>query len=211
MKWLFSSIPWWCGFFFKFSAAAGSSNSDLASLFECPVCFDYALPPITQCQSGHIVCQACKQKLNMCPTCRGPLGEYSYIYWSVSGHILLEACKQKVTCAPHVEDLWVSTAISIDVWVDTSCRRFCGVNTYTCNRESEGLVISFCEGFFVGNIRNLAMEKVATTVMFPCKYSSSGCPVTLLHTEKQEHEETCEYRYTNPHNLWWIQVYKPST
>lgn len=38
------------------------------------------------------------------------------------------------------------------------------------------------------------MEKVATTVMFPCKYSSSGCPVTLLHTEKQEHEETCEYR-----------------
>ncbi|XP_048727232.1 E3 ubiquitin-protein ligase Siah1-like [Ostrea edulis] len=99
-------------------AAAGSSNSDLASLFECPVCFDYALPPITQCQSGHIVCQACKQKLNMCPTCRGPLG----------------------------------------------------------------------------NIRNLAMEKVATTVMFPCKYSSSGCPVTLLHTDKQEHEETCEYR-----------------
>lgn len=46
----------------------------------------------------------------------------------------------------------------------------------------------------VGNIRNLAMEKVATTVMFPCKYSSSGCPVTLLHTDKQEHEETCEYR-----------------
>lgn len=38
------------------------------------------------------------------------------------------------------------------------------------------------------------MEKVATTVMFPCKYSSSGCPVTLLHTDKQEHEETCEYR-----------------
>ncbi|XP_011434753.1 E3 ubiquitin-protein ligase Siah1-like [Crassostrea angulata] len=99
-------------------AAAGSSNSDLASLFECPVCFDYALPPITQCQSGHIVCQPCKQKLNICPTCRGPLG----------------------------------------------------------------------------NIRNLAMEKVATTVMFPCKYSSSGCPVTLLHTDKQEHEETCEYR-----------------
>lgn len=48
--------------------------------------------------------------------------------------------------------------------------------------------------FAVGNIRNLAMEKVATTVMFPCKYSSSGCPVTLLHTDKQEHEETCEYR-----------------
>ena len=75
--------------------------ADLASLFECPVCFDYALPPILQCQSGHIVCSACRPKLQCCPTCRGPLG----------------------------------------------------------------------------NIRNLAMEKVASTVMFPCKYASSGCSV----------------------------------
>ncbi|KAK3104126.1 hypothetical protein FSP39_024624 [Pinctada imbricata] len=71
-----------------------------------------------QCQSGHIVCQQCRSKLSMCPTCRGPLG----------------------------------------------------------------------------NIRNLAMEKVASTVMFPCKYSSSGCPITLLHTDKTDHEETCEFR-----------------
>ena len=54
-----------------------ANNSDLASYFECPVCFDYALPPIMQCQSGHIVCQSCRQKLATCPTCRGPLGKYS--------------------------------------------------------------------------------------------------------------------------------------
>ena len=47
---------------------------------------------------------------------------------------------------------------------------------------------------FEGNIRNLAMEKVASQVMFPCKYASTGCPITLPHTDKQEHEETCEYR-----------------
>lgn len=35
-----------------------ASNSDLASLFECPVCFDYVLPPILQCQSGHLVSPA---------------------------------------------------------------------------------------------------------------------------------------------------------
>ncbi|XP_052800373.1 E3 ubiquitin-protein ligase SIAH1A-like [Mya arenaria] len=102
-------------------AAAGnatSSNQELASYFECPVCFDFALPPIMQCQSGHIVCQSCRQKLTMCPTCRGPLG----------------------------------------------------------------------------NIRNLAMEKVAATVNFPCKYANNGCQTTLLHTEKPEHEETCEFR-----------------
>jgi hypothetical protein len=28
------------------------------------------------------------------------------------------------------------------------------------------------------------MEKVASTVMFPCKYSSGGCIISLLHTEK---------------------------
>lgn len=38
------------------------------------------------------------------------------------------------------------------------------------------------------------MEKVASTVMFPCKYQASGCSVSLIHTEKAEHEEACEYR-----------------
>lgn len=94
------------------------SNSDLASLFECPVCADFALPPILQCQNGHIVCAACRPRLQCCPTCRGPLG----------------------------------------------------------------------------NIRNLAMEKVASAVLFPCRYASSGCTASLPHTEKTEHEEACELR-----------------
>ncbi|CAG0922179.1 unnamed protein product [Notodromas monacha] len=104
------------------TSASGPVN-DLAQLFECPVCFDYVLPPILQCSSGHLVCSTCRPKLTCCPTCRGALG----------------------------------------------------------------------------NIRNLAMEKVASTVMFPCKYASSGCNVSLLHTEKVEHEDCCEFRpYTCP-------------
>ena len=94
------------------------SNSDLASLFECPVCFDYVLPPIIQCQSGHLVCGNCRPKLTSCPTCRGPLT----------------------------------------------------------------------------SIRNLAMEKLANSVRFPCKYASSGCEVTMPPTEKADHEEHCEFR-----------------
>lgn len=46
----------------------------------------------------------------------------------------------------------------------------------------------------LGSIRNLAMEKVANSVLFPCKYASSGCEVTLPHTDKTEHEELCEFR-----------------
>ena len=72
------------------------------------------------------------------------------------------------------------------------------------------------------------MEKVASTVMFPCRYQQSGkyiaiicrvtrrigikfsiithinlfnsfkcfqgCAASLLHTEKADHEETCEFR-----------------
>eukprot|EP00088_Acartia_fossae_P051594 TRINITY_DN5797_c0_g1_i2.p1 TRINITY_DN5797_c0_g1~~TRINITY_DN5797_c0_g1_i2.p1 ORF type:complete len:309 (+),score=51.95 TRINITY_DN5797_c0_g1_i2:257-1183(+) len=100
-------------------ATSPNGGSDLASLFECPVCFDYVLPPILQCHAGHLVCSNCRPKLTCCPTCRGQLG---------------------------------------------------------------------------ANIRNLAMEKVASTVLFPCKYSSGGCSMTLLHTEKVDHEETCEFR-----------------
>lgn len=49
---------------------SSSTNEELASLFECPVCFDYVLPPIMQCQNGHLVCQTCLKMVQNCPTCR---------------------------------------------------------------------------------------------------------------------------------------------
>ncbi|UYV67358.1 SIAH2 [Cordylochernes scorpioides] len=108
---------------FDVSVPSGPTSpppADLASLFECPVCFDYVLPPIRQCANGHLVCAACRLKLLSfcCPTCRGPMGY----------------------------------------------------------------------------IRNLAMEKLASTVMFPCKYSSSGCTLHLVHSDKPNHEKGCEFR-----------------
>lgn len=101
------------------SSTLGSAASDLTSLFECPVCFDYVLPPIMQCQNGHLVCTSCRTKVTCCPTCRVPIAN---------------------------------------------------------------------------NIRNLPMEKLAVTMMFPCKYSSSGCSTSLLYTDKIEHEESCEFK-----------------
>ncbi|XP_075394534.1 E3 ubiquitin-protein ligase Siah1-like [Tenrec ecaudatus] len=49
-------------------------NSFLVSLFECHICSDSALPPILQCQNGHLVCSNCRSKLEFCPTCRILLG-----------------------------------------------------------------------------------------------------------------------------------------
>lgn len=57
------------------NTTTATMSTDLASLFECPVCFDYVLPPILQCQSGHLVCSNCRPKLTCCPTCRGQLGK----------------------------------------------------------------------------------------------------------------------------------------
>ncbi|XP_004711279.3 E3 ubiquitin-protein ligase SIAH1-like [Echinops telfairi] len=88
------------------------------SLFECPVCYDSVLPPILQCKNGHLVCNNCRPKLDICPTCR----------------VLL------------------------------------------------------------GSIRNLALEKVADLVQFPCKYAVWGCERILAYTEKADHQVNCEFR-----------------
>ncbi|KJH52664.1 seven in absentia protein [Dictyocaulus viviparus] len=47
-------------------------EGQVLSVFECPVCLEYMLPPYLQCQAGHLVCGNCRPKLQCCPTCRGP-------------------------------------------------------------------------------------------------------------------------------------------
>src|SRR6218665_457274 len=96
-----------------------SSSSELCSLFECPVCFEYVLPPIMQCQNGHLLCQCCRAMISNCPTCR----------------------------------------VSI-----------------------------------TNNIRNLQMEKLASTLMFPCKYASAGCTTSPFIKDKSEHEQVCAFK-----------------
>lgn len=108
--------------FFHFQA-----NQELAQLFECPVCFDYVLPPIMQCNAGHLVCQHCQPKLTV---------RFKLI--SIFLLLLIQHCP-------------------------------------TCRGQAP-------------TIRNLAMEKVAATVFFPCKYHSSGCLGTFLHDKKVAHE-----------------------
>lgn len=90
----------------------------LVSLLECPVCFGYMMPPIMQCSRGHLICSACRNKLNVCPVCRVPMS----------------------------------------------------------------------------NIRNLAMEKVGSKLIFPCKHACYGCRQRLSYTDKKAHEEDCEHR-----------------
>lgn len=56
------------------AAISATPVANLTSIFECPVCMDYVLPPIYQCSNGHLLCSNCRPRLANCPTCRGELG-----------------------------------------------------------------------------------------------------------------------------------------
>ena len=40
---------------------------------ECPVCAEYMVPPITFCVNGHNICNICRPRITVCPTCRQQL------------------------------------------------------------------------------------------------------------------------------------------
>ncbi|XP_022215527.2 probable E3 ubiquitin-protein ligase sinah [Drosophila obscura] len=46
----------------------------------------------------------------------------------------------------------------------------------------------------MSNIRNLAMENVASKLFFPCKHSHYGCKLIMTYSEKKLHEDDCEFR-----------------
>jgi len=98
----------------------GKIESDqVLNQLECPVCYDYIIPPVKQCIKGHLICSSCFQKLKpaTCPTCRSDLSQE----------------------------------------------------------------------------RNLAVEKIAYLLKYPCRYSLSGCKQFFLLPQKDFHERNCQY------------------
>lgn len=49
----------------------------------------------------------------------------------------------------------------------------------------------------LGDIRCLALEKVAESLELPCKYLSLGCPDIFPYYSKLKHEALCNYRPYN--------------
>jgi hypothetical protein len=43
------------------------------------------------------------------------------------------------------------------------------------------------------NIRNVALEKMARQIEYPCIYSKSGCTEKVTLDLKNEHEKVCPY------------------
>ena len=47
-----------------------NNYEELKSSLECPVCNRISLPPVMQCRNGHITCNVCRAKVQLCPVCR---------------------------------------------------------------------------------------------------------------------------------------------
>jgi hypothetical protein len=47
------------------------NEESIAACLECPVCFENPmLPPIRQCENGHVLCDSCSSRCSECPQCR---------------------------------------------------------------------------------------------------------------------------------------------
>lgn len=69
----------------------------------------------------------------------------------------------------------------------SSCKHRVDNHCPTCHQE-------------LGNIRCLALEKVAESIQLPCKYQSLGCPEIHPYQNKLKHEELCRFRpYSCPY------------
>lgn len=69
---------------------------------ECPVCQEYMVPPIFQCQIGHSVCGVCKPKLRDCPSCRGKIGEIrNFTLEKLTEHIMYPCRNRYEGCDYH--------------------------------------------------------------------------------------------------------------
>ena len=93
-------------------------EQNLFSQLKCPVCMEYMVPPIILCVNGHNICDICRPKIPVCPTCRHP---------------------------------------------------------------------------FL-NATNVALEKLARKVKYPCPYQKYGCDEVFEHDKVREHQHRCRHR-----------------
>lgn len=57
----------------KTLVSVDSIEQDILCELECPICLEYMVPPIYQCQTGHSICGSCKIKVSECSLCKQPV------------------------------------------------------------------------------------------------------------------------------------------
>ncbi|XP_074032333.1 uncharacterized protein [Leptinotarsa decemlineata] len=53
---------------------AADNNEHIKKTLECPICTKYMTKEIYSCEIGHLLCNECKSKVTLCPSCQAPIG-----------------------------------------------------------------------------------------------------------------------------------------
>ena len=61
---------WFLARWNEMATAIGYESDEDDRDFECTVCHEHVEPPITTCSEGHMVCNPCRQKIDLCATCQ---------------------------------------------------------------------------------------------------------------------------------------------
>ena len=74
-------------------------SEEVLNQLECPVCYDYIIPPVKQCVKGHLVCSSCFQKLtpSTCPTCRSGLSQERNFAVEKIAYLLKYPCRYYIS------------------------------------------------------------------------------------------------------------------
>ncbi|KAI4459005.1 e3 ubiquitin-protein ligase siah2 [Holotrichia oblita] len=68
---------------------------DLLRKLECPVCLEYMIPPIMQCNGGHSFCQTCRNQITTCPICKGTISDTRNFLLEDITSMIVYPCKYK--------------------------------------------------------------------------------------------------------------------
>lgn len=71
-----------------------SYYEEITQHLECPVCLDFAKPPVKQCVNGHICCYSCGHFLVNCPTCRDQFAQSTSLINDII-YAFVERCPYK--------------------------------------------------------------------------------------------------------------------
>jgi hypothetical protein len=175
---------------------------------ECPVCFEYMSAPIILCRRGHNLCDTCRKGISVCPICKEVFITKNLALEEIANKIkllqsdipqpsnhrspydLLDERRTKLVIAEEVSRI-ILREVKCKLCLNYSLPPiyFCVNGHSTCNACK---VCTTCVAP-VTNGRNFALETIARSAEYQCRYRDYGCAsiLTLLETQ---HEEVCQYR-----------------
>ncbi|CAH1154392.1 unnamed protein product [Phaedon cochleariae] len=64
----------------------------LRNSLQCPICMEYMIGDICNCENGHVVCFTCEAKLDSCPSCRTKFGKSRNLPLENLAEVLMLSC-----------------------------------------------------------------------------------------------------------------------